>query len=187
MNRNRSITLAILVALAAAGCAPRKDRAKLLQNVETVSVRMVNEHTGLPDFLIRVPPGFVVEWTKEARYEKYFIYNPQDTGDVQKGMAVIDVTPFPARQIPDSLKVSRSIGTMGGRDVKWTEYTVQEPGEPPLYQRETTSYDLLKDLVKYQEEKPAIHVFVVGSDEALVEMLTASAETLSILPRKPDI
>jgi hypothetical protein len=187
MNRNASIILAILAVLATAGCTPRKDRARLLRDVETIAVRMVNEHTGLPDFLIKVPTGFVVEWTRESRYDKYFIYNPRDSGDVQKGMAVIDVTPYPARQIPDSLKVKRSIGQMAGHDVKWTEYTVGEPGEPALYQREMTSYAPFEEIEKYKDHKNALHVFVVGSDQNLVEILTAAAETITILPRKPNL
>ncbi len=187
MNRNALSVGALLAVLVTAGCTPHKDRSKLLQDVELLTVRMVNEHTGLPDLLIKVPSGFVVEWTKEARYEKYFIYDPKDSGDVQSGMAVIDVTPYPSTLIADSLKIQRSIGDLAGANVVWKEYSIEEPGTPTLYQREMTSNKIFAEASKYKDEAFTMHAFVVGTDHDLVEILTASVETITVLPQKPNL
>lgn len=191
MSRS-AVSIAVLLALLfITGCIPRKDRGKLLKNVETLAVRMENTHTNVPDLLIRIPSGFVVEWTKESRYEKYFIYNPKDTGEVQKGMVILDITPYPARHIADTVEnLKKSIGTIGGEDGKeviWKEYTVEEIGSAPLYQRETTLAGLFEDADRFKEVKNTLHAFIVGSDPDLVELLTASVETITVLPRKPDL
>lgn len=191
MSRSAVLLAVLLVMLFATGCIPRKDRGELLKNVETLAVRMENTHTDVPDLLIRVPSNFVVEWTKEARYEKYFIYNPRDTGEVQKGMAIIDITPYPALHIADTAEnLEKSIGMIGGekgREVIWKEFTVEELGSAPLYQRETTVTGMFEEADKFREVKHSLHAFIVGSDPELVEVLTASVETITVLPRKPNL
>lgn len=191
MNRSVVLIVVLIAMLFVTGCIPRKDRGELLKNVETLAVRMENTHTDVPDLLIRVPSGFVVEWTKEARYEKYFIYNPKDTGEVQKAMAIIDITPYPARHIADTAKgLKKSIGTIGGEEgseVIWKEFTVEELGSEPLYQRETTVTGLFEEADRFKEVKNVLHAFIVGTDPDLVEILTASVETITVLPRKPNL
>lgn len=187
MNRYAALLVPAVIPLLIVGCTPRRDRARLLKDVETIAVRMENLHTRVPDLLIRVPTRFVVEWTSEARYDKYFIYDPKDTADVQKGMVMIDVAPFPARQIPDTSDVGRSIGTIDGHDVIWREYVVEDMEGPPLHQREMTSAEVFEEAERFVEEKRVLHAFVVGTDPELVELLTGAVETITVLPRKPNL
>jgi len=182
-----SILLALVVLLLP-GCAKVKDRSALLRDIPTEQVRMEPRHTQVAGMTLRIPKGFVVEWTEEARYDKFYIYEPKDTGDVQQGMVTLDITPDPAKLIPDTAKYERSVGKMGEHEVQWRERTVTEPPAAKLFQREMVTRELFKDAEKYNRvEGLVLHAFVVGTDSLLVERLTATVETISLVPMKPNL
>jgi hypothetical protein len=180
--------IALLLLIIVAGCAKVKDRSVLLRGVETRQVRLELKHTKISDLSIRVPVGFMSEWTEEAHYDKFFIYMPQDTGDVQKGMITLDITPNPPKLIPDTAKYARSIGRIGEHEVPWREMTVVDDDGAKLYQREMVTKDIFTGLENYGSTSGIVlHAFVVGSDSLLVERLTAVVETLALPPLKPNL
>jgi hypothetical protein len=179
--------LLILILAAGAGCTQHKDRAALMRGVKTTQLQLDCKHTDLPSLLITVPSGFASDWTKEARYDKFFIFDPADTGEVQKGMILIDVTPAPPKQIPDSADYKKSLGTLNGEEVQWREMTfIEESDSSKVYQREMQTNAPYRSL-SFVDKKMVIHAFVVGSDPKLVELLTACVETLKALPSKPNL
>lgn len=180
--------LLAIVLLLASGCAKVKDRSALLRDVPTEQVRMEPRHTQISGMTILIPKGFVVEWTEEARYDKFYIYEPKDTGDVQQGMVTIDITPDPAKLIPDTATYERSRGKMGEMEIQWRERSVIEPPAAKLFQREMVTRDIFKDAEKYnRHEGLVLHAFVVGTDSLLVERLTATVETIALVPMKPNL
>ncbi len=182
-----SLCALVLVVVLATGCASRKDRSGLLRGVKTEQLILKCAHTDLPDLTITVPAGFVADWTKEARYDNFYLFDPADTGEVQKGMIVIDVTPESRKQIPDSVDFQKFIGTLGGKDIQWRELTfVDELDSSKVYQREVQT-NVLYEPLSYVDKKMVVHAFVVGSDPKLVEILTAAVETLKVLPSKPNL
>ena len=178
----------LAVAALGMGCAKVKDRSGLLRGVATQDVRLELRHTKISDLTIRIPTGFVSEWTEEAHFDKFFIYRPQDTGDVQKGMVTLDVTPNPPKMIPDTASYTRSIGHIAGHDAQWREMTVVELDGAKLYQREMVTKDIFTGLENYSNlQGLVLHAFVVGSDSLLVERLTAVVETIALPPLKPNL
>ena len=102
-------------------------------------------------------------------------------------MIVLDVTPAPGKQIPDSAKYQKSLGTMQGEEVQWREMTmVDEADSSTVYQREMQTNAPYRSL-SFVDKKMVVHAFVVGSDPKLVELLTACVETLKTLPSKPNL
>jgi hypothetical protein len=184
--RSRILPIALIVVLAA--CAKVKDRSVLLRGVAMHDVRLELKHTNITDLNIRVPAGFVSEWTEEAHYDKFFLFEPKDTGDVQQGMVTLDITPDPAKLIPDTAKYQRSVGKMGEHEVQWRERTIVNDDGSKLFQREMVTHDLFAGLEKYGKQQGLVlHAFVVGSDSNLVERLTAVVETISLPPSKPNL
>jgi hypothetical protein len=184
----RTLLSAFLIIALFTGCAKVKDRSILLRGVPTQPITMALAHTKVGDLTMRVPAGFVAEWTQEARYDKFFIYEPKDTGDVQKGMVTLDITPDPAKLIADTSKYERSIGKMGDHEIQWRERTVVGDDGSKLYQREMVTRDLFSGLENYSKDKGVVlHAFVVGSDSLLVERLTATVETIAMPPLKPNL
>lgn len=187
-NAGLLLCLLGLLALSAPACARKKNRAALLKGVPTETARLENEHTGVDDMEITVPSGYVVEWTSEARHDKYYVYRPSDTAEVQRAMVVLDVTSAIVKMIPDTASYERVVGRLAGHDVEWRERTVLEIDGSRLYQREMTTREPLRSKdVYHRVERPAIHAFVVGWDEAEVERLVAAVETLRMLPMKPNL
>ncbi|MEP7218663.1 MAG: hypothetical protein ABI876_07080 [Bacteroidota bacterium] len=186
----KPISLVFLISiLTIGGCVPRKDRSGLLKGIKTAQVRLDPRHTELPPLEITLPDGFVASWTTEAKYDQFYIFNPADTGDVQHAMLVVEVTPYPPRQIPDSARFEKSRGGIGDIDVDWRELTIiDEIDSAKLYQREMTTGEVFKKGGgTYADKGIAFHAFVVGSDPKLVEKLTAAVETVKVLPARPNL
>jgi hypothetical protein len=178
--------LAVVVAVGA--CRSSKDRSALLDGVATVEHRLNTRIMPVPDLTIRVPEAMSdIEWDRHARFDNFFITNPGDTGEVQQGMIVINVSPSTMSFIADTVDVDEFIGTIAGQDVVWREYTVVGPDGSQLYQRETVQQELFAPF-KAHPDQPAVllQAFIVGSNYDLVEKLTASVETLTLV-NEPDI
>jgi hypothetical protein len=183
-----AIVGAALIATAAGCAAPRKDRTSLLKGIPTKQVHLAPTHTGAPEIVMTVPAQYAVDWTEEARYDNFLIFDPQDTGVVQRGMIAVNITPKPVQHVEDSVKGTYSIGSISGNDLKWRETT--DPGfdDVPVYQREATQKELLKTYPSPDKNGPlVVHVFIVGSDPKLVELLMGAVETMKILPGKPNV
>lgn len=168
------------------GCTRRKDRAELLRGIRLAELRLQPKHTDVNDMSMKAPDGFAVEWTAEAQEDKFYIYDPRDTGSVQQAMIVIDITRAPSKLIPDTAAYERSLGQASGHDVQWRERTIVDDEGTKVHQREMVTADLLADAAA-GDARFLMHAFVVGSNETLVERLAASVETITVLPAKPNL
>lgn len=183
----RSLLLVIPLVLISAGCVARKDRSGLLKGIPTTQVRLEPQHTDAPDLMITLPQGFQAEWVKEARYDKFYIYNLADTGATQRALLIVDLSPTPILSIDDTAKVEKSRGDVAGNKVIWTE-SVFHDDTVNVYQRETIQRDILKIYQGTDHSGPLVlHAIVAGRDRDLVEKLTASVETIQVLPGKPNL
>ncbi|HVZ41395.1 MAG TPA: hypothetical protein VHI13_19095 [Candidatus Kapabacteria bacterium] len=180
--------LPVLIMGMATGCTPRKDRSAQLRGVRMEEIRLLNRHTGVNDITMMVPEGFASEWTRENRFDKFFVYSPADTGQTQRGMLVIDVEPSPIHIIPDTAECERYRGRVADADVIWRERTITGDAGERLYQRETMTAELFpQSRIRNVSEPVMFHAFVVGSDSILVNRLTAAVETIRFQPLKPNL
>jgi hypothetical protein len=174
----------------------KKDRSPLLKGIKTAQVTLSATRSNAPDFIVTVPDGFETEWVGEEKsaYDKFYIFNRDDTGAVQHGMAIIDIAPSPRWLIRDTADYSRSGGSIAGHDIEWREEVVDPSTEEEnafasstgkrLFRREMVSKELIEGYHSAKGEGPLlVHAFVVGSDSLLVERLTASIETIVVRPR----
>lgn len=181
------LSAALLMTGLLGACAPKKDRSALLKGIPTEKIRLEMEHTTAPDLEITVPKGFIANWAKEARYDKFYIYDPADTGVTQRGLLIVDLSPTPALSIPDSAKTDKSRGTIADESVTWREAVLKDE-TPHVHQREMVQKDLLGRYQSSDNAGPIIlHAIIAGSDSTLVERLTASVESIKVLPAKPNL
>jgi hypothetical protein len=179
-----------------AGCVSKKDRSPLLKGIRTTQVTLSATRSNAPDFIVTVPEGFESEWVGEEKsdYDKFYIFNRNDTGDIQHGMAYIDIAPAPRWLIRDTADYSRSRGSIAGHDIEWREEVFDPSTEEGnafasstgkrLFRREMISKDLIEGYHSARGEGPLlVHAFIVGSDSLLVERLTASIESIVVKPR----
>lgn len=182
-----AICAAILL-LAMPGCIPKKDRAKLLEDVPTSELRLDPKNTEAAELTMKVPAGFQSDWTSNAQYDKFIIFDPSDSGDVQRGMVIVNITPIPLAHVPDSIDDDHSMGAIEGKSLKWRETVAYGEDSVRIYQREAVQTELLKLYPSPDREGPLIvHVFVVGRDPKLVELLMGAVETIKIIPGKPNV
>ncbi len=167
-----------LVGLCIAGCMEYKDRSVLLEGVTTVEKDLTMKHTGIPDMKISLPEGYEVSWEKMAEFDKFFIFNPDDSVGINPGMILLDVGPSPYRVIGDTAEFTESGGTIAGHDVVWKERSIKEGRDNVLHHREMTSGTVLAEYKNDKGESFKIRVFVVGSNPDLVELLTACSQTI---------
>jgi hypothetical protein len=185
-TRPTVLLLASMLALAA-GCIGAKDRSELLKGIPTTRIRLAPQHTDAPDMLITLPKGFQADWVKEARYDKFYIYDISDTGATQRALLIIDVTPSPYLSIPDTTTVEKSRGSIDGQKVIWRE-AIYKDDTVQVYQREMVQPDLLKIYQSADRLGPLqLHAIVAGHDRDLVEKLAGSVETIHLLPSRPNL
>jgi hypothetical protein len=183
-----ALVCAAILAAAIGGCTPHKDRTELLKGVRTEEVRLESKHTGGPTIVMPVPEGFGLDWTEDARHDNFILYDPKDTSTVQRGMIIVNITPFFV-QHGDTGEADRSIGKIAGAELEWRETVMPIlEGADTVFQREAVQKELLKGYPSPDKNGPLLlHVFVVGSDPKLVEMLMGCVESMKILPGKPNI
>jgi hypothetical protein len=186
---NRRVIGAVLLPLVLlVGCVPHKDRSGELKGIRTVRVRIVNTQTKAPDLEITLPEGFSVISEDRWQYDKFYIQDSRDSGETQRGLIQLDVTPSPLQSIRDTNKFERSRGSIAAEDVDWREARIVDESGVPIYQREMTQSTLLKNF-RSPDGRGALvlHALVTGSDPKVVEQLTASVETIKVLPPKPNL
>ncbi|MCE7934112.1 MAG: hypothetical protein DYG96_05920 [Chlorobi bacterium CHB2] len=173
MILSRQVFLLLPLALLLAGCQPTSDRAAALKGVRLVPFTMEFSRTKAPNLSIQVPFGFMVESVSEAKHDMFYVVNPNDSGNPQRGMAVIQLRPAPNPIIPDSSATGTSKGILLGEGIDWNEATLDDES-PRVLQREV----ILEE--PFPTPQPMkLQAFVVGMDSALVEQLVACVETLS--------
>jgi hypothetical protein len=185
--RLRLTSIVLLAALAAAGCATRRDHTELLRSVRTKKLVLEPKITHAPTLTLTVPEAFVSDWTAQASYDSFIIYDPLDNGDVQRGMLVVNVTTAPVHHIDDTLKTGHVRSSLADATIEWRERSYRNDEGDTVHQREairTGMFDLFKDPKTGRELM--LQVFVVGADSALVERLMGSAETIVAGGGKPD-
>jgi hypothetical protein len=191
-----SYFLLSLLLTGSAACVSKKDRLPLLKGIRTTQLKLSATRSNAPDFIVTVPEGFESEWIGEEKsiYDKFYIFNRNDTGAIQLGMAYFDITPAPRWLIPDSVEYTRSGGSIAGHDIEWREdvfdptkqegNTFASSNGKKLFRREMISKELIQGYNSTKGEGPLlVHAFIVGSDSLLVERLTASIETIVVTPR----
>lgn len=171
------LSILLLLAFLLIGCKPTSDRASALQGVRLVPFSMQFSRTKVPDLSIQVPFGFMVEAVSETKHDMFYIVNPNDSSNPQRGMAVIQVRQAPIPIIPDSSAARKSKGMLFGEGIDWNEAALDDE-TPRVLQREVIVEGLFPS--KGADAEPMkLQAFVVGMDSALVERLVACVETLS--------
>ncbi len=180
------------LALALAGafltsCAEYKDRSALLNGVQTHPVVLKCPHVNIPDIQLMVPKDFDASEISSPndKFDKHLVSRFSDPEPVP-GQIVVTVTHAPVPAIPDTGEAVHTKGTINGETVTWLE-NVMETANGTIFQREVISDDVLSVQSASSSNPIYLHVFVVGTDPKLVEQLTASVETLKVLPAKPNL
>lgn len=188
MKAGRMRRALLLLMATVTGCAPASDRAKLLQGMKTMPCQASCLHTGAPDVSVSLPAGFVIEPMAEATYDMMYIYDPLDTGSVQKGLAVLNITPIPVITVGDVPGIRKVNGVLNGMKVTWNERAVFSQEQTRLYQKECIETKSLRGYYIQRAGQPLkLHVLVVGTDSMLVERLTACVETLKLTQQHPNL
>lgn len=185
----RASTLPLLALAGAllASCAEYKDRSALLNGVQAHAIVLKCPHVNIPDIQLIVPKGFDASEISSPndKFDKHLVSRFSDPEPVP-GQIVITVTRAPMPAIPDTGEAVHTKGTINGESVTWLE-NVLEDANGTIFQREVISDDVLSVQSASSAEPIYLHVFVVGTDLKLVEQLTASVETLKVLPAKPNL
>lgn len=177
----------LVVAILAGGCATRRDHTVLLDSIPTKNVILKPRITRAPQLKLVVPVDFDPDWTRDASYDSFILIDPDDDGDVQRAMLVINVTSSPVSHIDDSLETEYTRSTLGGATIEWRERMFIDDEKNRIYQREairTGMFETFKDAKTGREL--TLQVFVVGTDLVLVERLMGSAETIVAGGGPPD-
>lgn len=179
---------AVVIALIAiSSCAEFKDRSRLLDGVPTHKVALKCPHTGIPDLELTVPKEFEASdiTSPNDKFDKHLVSRFSDPEPVP-GQIVLTVTRTPSPAIPDTGDAYHTRGAIAGVNVTWLE-NVLDDANGTIHQREVIDDDVLTAQSASTGETLYLHVFVVGTDQKLVEQLTASVETLKVLPARPNL
>jgi hypothetical protein len=183
----RTVILVVATAIGLGACAARQDHTRLLQGIPTSELTLTPQHTRAPELTLRLPRGFTYDWTAEADYDAFIIYNPSDTGDYQRGMLVINVAPSPVRHIPDSIDAHHVRAAVLGKTIEWRGISEREVNGLEIHKREAIVRDLFP-LYKHPKsgQDLVLQAFVVGTDSVLVGRLMGSAESITTKNARPD-
>lgn len=176
-----------LFVTALGGCATRRDHTALLAGIRTKQMTLEPLNTRAPLLTLRVPASFERDWTKNSANDRFIIFDPDDSGDVQRGMLIVNVTSSVFNHIHDSLETDHSRSTIAGETVEWRERVFTNDDGIVLHQREALlkgAFDLYTD--PKSQQALVLQVFVVGTDSILVERLMGSAETIVVGGGRPD-
>lgn len=188
MRPSRSLSIVLLaVAVTAGGCATRRDHTVLLKGIPTKNLLLEPKNTRAPQLNLTVPVDFDADWTRDAAYDSFIIINPDDDGDVQRGILVINVTSSPVEHIADTLETSHTRATIAGETVEWRERSFIDEEKYVIHQRETIRTGMFKNFKDPKTGRELVlQVFVVGTDTALVGQLQGAAETIVAGGGRPD-
>lgn len=187
MRRSLPLSLLLAASIAVSSCATRRDHTELLKGVETKVIELEPKITRAPLLKLRAPVDFYADWTRDAAYDSFIIINPDDDGDVQRGMLVVNVTSAPIQHIDDSLETGYTRSTLAGETIEWRERSFLDEDSNRVYQRETIRRGLFENFKDPKTGRELVlQVFVVGTDTLLVGRLMGSAETIVVGGGRPD-
>lgn len=182
------LPLLVALSIVAGGCVTRRDHAELLKGIPTKQIVLEPRNTKAPNLKLRVPVDFDADWTRDAAYDSFIIVDPDDDGDVQRGILVLNVTAGPVQHIDDTLKTSYTRSTIAGETVEWRERAFVDEEGNTIHQRETMRPGLFEHFKDPKSGRDLVlQVFVVGTDSLLVEQLMGSAETIAAGGGRPDL
>jgi hypothetical protein len=181
------VPISLLAALLVAGCSTRRDHTVLLKGIDTKDLLLEPKITRAPQLKLRVPVDFDADWTRDASYDSFILIDPDDDGDVQRAMLIINVTAAPVQHIDDTLKTGHTRSTLAGGTIEWHERSFVDEERNTIYQREAVRSGLFENFKDPKSGRDLVlQVFVVGTDSVLVERLMGSAETIVAGGGRPD-